>query len=159
MRPYAILSAALLCLSACGNASAATLDGEQLMTSDVTSPATAERNLVATDERAKHRRLFSWPWEDDKDNDKDTEKKTGKADDLDSAEDKPFHRLFWYRPKYFTWFHLHGFNRKFSEDKIKSIEQTRPWYGWYSTFLHKGYIRYLEFKCAKPKFVKWPACS
>ncbi|CAI5739966.1 unnamed protein product [Hyaloperonospora brassicae] len=126
MRPYAILSTALLCLSACGNASAATLDSEQLMTSDVTSPAVAERNLVATDERAEHRRLFSWPWEDDEV--KDTDKKTGKAEDLDSAEDKPFHRLFWYRPKYFGWFHLHGFNRKFSEDKIKRNEQLRPWH-------------------------------
>ena len=157
MRPYAILSAALLCLSACGNASAATLDGEQLMTSDVTSPATAERNLVATDERAKHRRLFSWPWEDDKDNDKDTEKKTGKADDLDSAEDKPSHRLFWFRPTYSFWFNVSGYNREQALAKIERNKHRR-WSRDSSNFVHKGYLQYLKEKCAELDNKFRPAC-
>ncbi|CAI5739964.1 unnamed protein product [Hyaloperonospora brassicae] len=154
MRPYAILSTALLCLSACGNASAATLDSEQLMTSDVTSPAVAERNLVATDERAEHRRLFSWPWEDDEVKNKNTDKKTGKAD---SVEDKPKHRLFWYRPTYSLWFNVSGYTRKQALAKIEGNKHRR-WFRDSSNFVHKGYLQYLKEKCAEDENKFRPAC-
>uniref|UniRef100_A0AAV1USK4 RxLR effector protein n=1 Tax=Peronospora matthiolae TaxID=2874970 RepID=A0AAV1USK4_9STRA len=129
MRPWILVSAAVVCLSASGNAVYAALGAGKPKTSDVASPVIADRNLGTAGDAAEHRRLISFPWSDDKDEE---------SSDFSAGSGNP--KLYWrmHTLLYDDLFYVVHRTQKQAEAYIKADDRRS---------FHEGYLVYVKTKC------------